>query len=57
MKIINTNTHPVSVLVSIHGKEDYVTVMPGGKVDLPPNYIVNPNWAASNPKVQTQGDK
>jgi hypothetical protein len=27
MKIINTNTHPVSVLVSIHGKEDYVTVM------------------------------
>ena len=55
--VINMNNHAVSIkLVKLAAdgtvlETDHITVMPKRKVELPPGFKVNTNWASKNPKV------
>lgn len=53
MRIINTNQHPVQVLLrKSDNTTDYVHVMPRGRVDIADEFVVDPNWAVANPEVK-----
>lgn len=51
--VVNMNTHPVSVRIKTpSGQPDYVTVAPRGRVRLPADTIVEPNWHAGEPNIK-----
>jgi hypothetical protein len=51
-KVINLNTHPVSVRVNTPSGVDYVYVMPRGRVDLQEGFSVDHNWLVGEPRVR-----
>lgn len=54
MKIVNLNTHPVSVKVLVEGRVDYVQLAAKGKIDLPSSFTVDANWLVANPMVKVR---
>lgn len=51
-KVINLNTHPVSVRVNTPKGVDYVYVMPRGRVTLPSEVSVDSNWLSAQDKIK-----
>lgn len=55
-KVINLNTHPVSVRINTPSGPDCVYLMPRAKVDLPEGASIDKNWLSQEPKVLVRED-
>ena len=52
MLVVNMNTYPVSVKIIAPYGIDFIHLVGRGRVDLPAETRVDPNWLVSNPQIK-----